>query len=482
MKKQTVRLILDCMICDAMSPEFKKANDILLRIIKTNDRTDGLPHTRLAELNRAFKANDPKAAKVAYDKLAALVAKGEKDLQDGLNEAKSKLAETTRTFETAKAALAQQKPMAALFDKFVKAIDAAKANPKGVSKLNAYADKLKAFGDFSKRIMQIQQMATAKKDISKQCDMLKKAVDTGKAKHAKAMKKAEDDLAKAKDRVAVFKEMDKIRAKKIAEFAKEREDVQKLGAALPKDTGKASTGKPQNETVEQKKERALKYINSTVAPALAELRREEDAYINGLVDVIGKATSERRSAGKEASDALRACAGEMPVDSVSRKFYVVAKNVSNGNLTDDTRSLFMKAKTEAVAYKDMDNWETIKSVFNRAAAAIRNMQSRVESTYNPPAPYEKRQVLTYVGGDNDADKYERYERDTIEKLFGAKRNKLRELARKVSEIIPIKISEHNLRLVSEKIIGKDIAEYLRKEVEKYREKPDALENGEWFPV
>lgn len=34
MKKRTVRLILDCMICDAMSPEFKKANDILLRIIK----------------------------------------------------------------------------------------------------------------------------------------------------------------------------------------------------------------------------------------------------------------------------------------------------------------------------------------------------------------------------------------------------------------------------------------------------------------
>ena len=201
------------MICDAMSPEFKKANDILLRIIKTNDRTDGLPHTRLAELNKAFKANDPKAAKVAYDKLAALIAKGEKDLQDGLNEAKSKLAETTRTFETAKSALAQQKPMAAMFDKFVKAIDAAKTNPKGVSKLNAYADKLKEFGDFSKRIMQIQQMATAKKDIAKQCDMLKKAVEAGKAKHAKAMKKAEDDLVKTKDRVAVFKEMDKIRTK-----------------------------------------------------------------------------------------------------------------------------------------------------------------------------------------------------------------------------------------------------------------------------
>jgi hypothetical protein len=244
------------MICDAMSPEFKKANDILLRIIKTNDRTGGIEYTRLAEINKAFKANDPKAAKAAFDKLASSIAKGEKRLQDELNEAKSKLAETTRTFETAKAALAQQKPLAAMFDKFVKAIDAAKTNPKGVLKLNAYADKLKAFGDFSKRIMQIQQMATAKKDIAKQCEMLKKAVETGKAKHAKAMKKAEDDLAKAKDRVAVFKEMDKIRTKKIAEFAKEREDVQKLGAALPE----SSDGNAEPKSEEEEKKNLVEYL------------------------------------------------------------------------------------------------------------------------------------------------------------------------------------------------------------------------------
>ena len=278
------------MICDAMSPEFKKANDILLRIIKTNDRTGGIEYTRLAEINKAFKANDPKAAKAAFDKLASSIAKGEKRLQDELNEAKSKLAETTKTLETAKAALAQQKPIAAMFDKFVKAIDAAKTNPKGVSKLNAYADKLKAFGDFSKRIMQIQQMATAKKDIAKQCDMLKKAVETGKAKHAKSMKKAEDDLAKAKDRVAVFKEMDKIRTKKIAEFAKEREDVLKLGVALPKYEPSEQT-LPNDETGENTRAEGKR----TTASYLGEKSRK--VYYGTYLSVNGNDIVVERKSG-----------------------------------------------------------------------------------------------------------------------------------------------------------------------------------------
>jgi hypothetical protein len=93
MKERTLRFILDSLFFDAMSPEFKKANDILLRIVKMNDRTDGLPHTRLVEINKAFKANDPKAARAAFDKLKPLIAKGDKDLADGLAEAKSKLTE-----------------------------------------------------------------------------------------------------------------------------------------------------------------------------------------------------------------------------------------------------------------------------------------------------------------------------------------------------------------------------------------------------
>lgn len=234
MKERTLRFILDSIFCmDAMSPEFKKANDILLRIVKMNDRTDGLPHTRLVEINKAFKENDAKAARVAFDKLKPLLAKGDKDLQDGLTEARSKLSEASQKAEQTKAAAVAAKGSVALFDKFRKAIDGVKAKPASVPKLSAYADKLKAYGDFSKRIAQMSQMVAAKKDVSKQVDMLAAACDKGKAKADKERVKAEKDYGAAKDRVSVFKEMEKIRSKKIAEFAKEREDVQKLGAALP---------------------------------------------------------------------------------------------------------------------------------------------------------------------------------------------------------------------------------------------------------
>lgn len=236
MKERTLRFILDSIFCmDAMSPEFKKANDILLRIVKMNDRTDGLPHTRLVEINKAFKENDAKAARAAFDKLKPLLAKGDKDLQDGLAEARSKLSEASQKAEQSKTAFTSAKGAVALFDRFRKAIDGVKAKPAAVSKLSAYADKLKAYGDFSKRIAQISQMVAAKKDVSKQVDMLASACDKGKAKADKERAKAEKDYGAAKDRVSVFKEMEKIRSKKIAEFAKEKEDVQKLGASLPEE-------------------------------------------------------------------------------------------------------------------------------------------------------------------------------------------------------------------------------------------------------
>lgn len=243
MKKRTVRLILDCMICDAMSPEFKKANDILSRIIKTNDRTDGLPPSHLGELIKAIKANDPKAAKAAYDKLAALIGKCEKRLQDELNEAKSELHKTSiSALGEAQGELYRWKNWGVMLDKLAKIVNSVKTNPKNVSKLNVYVG-LKPFKAFSELIMQIQKGVTAKEDISKQCDMLKKAVEAKMAKQAEGKKKAENELAKVKDRVAAFKELVKIRTKKVAEFAKEREDIQKLGQALPAESVSAASGK-----------------------------------------------------------------------------------------------------------------------------------------------------------------------------------------------------------------------------------------------
>ena len=269
MKERTLRFILDSIFFgDAMSPEFKKANDILLRIVKMNDRTDGLPHTRLVEINKAFKANDPKAARAAFDKLKPLIAKGDKDLADGLAEAKSKLTEAMQKAERTKAAAVAAKGAVALFDRFRKAIDGVKAKPAGASKLSAYSDKLKAYGDFSKRVAQIAQMAAAKKDVSKQADMLASACDRGKARADRERAKAEKEYAAAKDRVSVFREMEKIRTRKIAEFAKQKGEVQSLGDVLPGDIVEAETG--DKEKLRKRLVEYLKKIGNTAIDAKKE--------------------------------------------------------------------------------------------------------------------------------------------------------------------------------------------------------------------
>lgn len=247
MKKHTLAFILDSMVCDAMLPEFKAANDVLLRIIKLNDRTDGVPFARLSDLGKAFKANDAKAAKAAYDRIIPLLSKGEKMLQDELKEAKLKLAEATKQVTASKSVLVQSKQTQALFDKFAKAVDGIKTNPKGVSRLGTYADKLKAYGDFSRRISALAQMANQKKDIAKQCDMLKKAIEAGKVKFAKEQAKIAKDNAAVLNRLQAYKEMDKIRTKKIAEFQQESNDIAKLGGLLPKGVQSTSEGNPQTK-------------------------------------------------------------------------------------------------------------------------------------------------------------------------------------------------------------------------------------------
>lgn len=473
MKKHTLAFILDSMVCDAMLPEFKAANDVLLRIIKLNDRTDGVPFARLSDLGKAFKANDAKAAKQAYDRIIPLLSKGEKMLQDELKEAKLKLAEVTKQVTASKATLAQSKQTQALFDKFAKAVDGVKTNPKGVSRLGAYADKLKAYGDFSRRISALAQMANQKKDIVKQCDILKKAIEAGKVKFAKEQAKLAKGNAAILNRLQVYKEMDKIRTKKIAEFQQESNDIAKLGGLLPKEQAKEATEKPQSETTEQKKTRALKYINSTIEPAYKSLRAEEDAYITGLLNAVQKAETEKRNAGKSASDVIRSCAEEMPINPVARKLFVVARDVQDGIVIDSIRALFNKASAEAKALgKDTHDWEKIKSIVIRAADALRNLVAQADSATTTQAPYEKKQMLTYVGSGFSADELRHYERDTLEKLFGAKRQNLREMVKKVAEILPIKVPERRINAVSAIQLGKSIVEYLRKEVEQYKDKAD----------
>lgn len=373
MKERTLRFILDSLFFDAMSPEFKKANDILLRIVKMNDRTDGLPHTRLVEIGKAFKANDAKAARAAFDKLKPLIAKGDKDLADGLAEAESKLTEAMQNAEQTKAAAVAGKGAVALFDRFRKAIDGVKAKPAAVSKLSAYADKLKAYGDFSKRIAQMSQMVAAKKDVSKQADMLASACDKGKAKADRERVKAEKEYAAAKDRVSVFREMEKIRTRKIAEFAKQKGEVQSLGEALPntnpaspKESKTAETLNRLNREAQEKKKKLatqLSYvgfddpyappgaIDTFVDGIIAKFKREHDDYMDTLKENKGNVAKSIAALEKAKSENQKM----EPIFGDSWRF--------DESVFDELEQLIRRLEFG-------DAWEKAKAVLDKAKAVL----------------------------------------------------------------------------------------------------------------
>lgn len=136
MKQKTVRLILDCMMCDAMTPEFKAANAILLSIIRANDKSDAISHTMLAAVGKAFKENDVRKSRDALARINADLSKREKALNDALVEARTKFAEMTKRNTDAKAAIVQVKT--------IHGVDISKIDPAyvlGPSRLGAFINE-----------------------------------------------------------------------------------------------------------------------------------------------------------------------------------------------------------------------------------------------------------------------------------------------------------------------------------------------------
>ena len=305
MRKLTRMPVFNRLVFDAISPEFKAANDVLARIIKTNNKTGGVPYPRLFELSKAIKANDIKAAITAYSKLVPLSHKAEETLRDELEEAKSNLSDTDRQIETSKKKLAQEKTIAGLFDKFAKSIDSAKGDPKALAKLNVYSDKLKSYGDYSKRIMQTVLLYNAGKDGSRQFDALKKAVENGKNSQAKDYKLAESELAKLKNRLEVYKDLVKSRTKKVSDFKQESSDIAKLGRLLPDETSSGvQTG-----------------VQST-SEELDVVKRLYDELIGAKNELIKKFNAETRIYNKKLA-ALKRENGSDAVDIEDLKFPAV---------------------------------------------------------------------------------------------------------------------------------------------------------------
>ena len=230
---KTLKKIIRTLRLDAMTPEFKAANAELLKAIKMNDKSGAVPHADLEAVNKAMKENDAEKVGAALKKVQLQFSKAEKKLDDEVKDVTARLAEAKRAVEKSKADLKASKTDAELFDKARKTAEAVKANPRNASKLSPIADKLKKYGDLSKRVSQTVNLAASGKDASKQIDMLKKAIDTAEKKYKKESANVEKEAKKAKDALDVLNMRVKVTQGKKDAFTKERLYIANVVKQMP---------------------------------------------------------------------------------------------------------------------------------------------------------------------------------------------------------------------------------------------------------
>lgn len=230
---KALKKIIRTLKLDAMTPEFKAANAELLKAIKMNDKSGAVPHAELEAVNKAMKENDADKAGAALKKVQLQFSKAEKKLDDEVKDVTARLAEAKNAVEKSKIDIKASKADAALFDKARKAADGIKANPRNASKLSPIADKLKKYGDLSKRVSQIVTLASSNKDVSKQVDMLKKAIDTAEKKYKKESANVEKEAKKAKDALDVLNMRVKVTQGKKDAFTKERLYIANVVKQMP---------------------------------------------------------------------------------------------------------------------------------------------------------------------------------------------------------------------------------------------------------
>jgi hypothetical protein len=223
----------DSIFLDAMLPEFKAANAELLKAIKMNDKSGAIPYTELLEINKAMKENDADKAGQALKKVQEKLTKAEKALDEEIKTATAKLAESKKASATAAQTLKAQKALAPVFDKAKSACDAAKQSPKNASKLTVLTDKLKEYGDLSKRVSQIVTMSASGKDIAKQLDMLKKSIDAAEKKYKKDVATVEKNVQKSKDELEKATLNQKVAQTKRDSFQKERLYIANVVKQMP---------------------------------------------------------------------------------------------------------------------------------------------------------------------------------------------------------------------------------------------------------
>ena len=236
----------DSIFLDAMLPEFKSANAELLKAIKMNDKSGAIPYTELLEINKAMKENDADKAGQALKKVQAKLNKAEKALDEEIKAATAKLAESKKAREASLQALKSKKAVAQIFEKAKAACDSAKQSPKNASKLTALTDKLKEYGDLSKRASQIVTMSASGKDISKQIDLLKKSIEAAEKKYKKDLSSIEQAAKRSKDELEKIADGQKIAQGKRDAFQKERLHLANVVKQIPQGDLRQKERKPQN--------------------------------------------------------------------------------------------------------------------------------------------------------------------------------------------------------------------------------------------
>lgn len=280
--KRLIKKMMDSIFLDAMTPEFKAANAELLKAIKMNDKSGAVPHADLEAVNKAMKENDAEKAGSALKKVQLQFSKAEKKLDDDVKAVQAKLETTKKAAETAKTSLKQKKALASVFDKLKTLVSGLSNNPKNASKLTALTDKVKEYGDLSKRASQIITLVSSNKDASKQIDMLKKSVDVAEKKYKKDLANAEKESKKANDALEVAKMQVKITHGKKDAFTKERLYIANVVKQMP--SGDLRKGR------EQKQEEI------TEPPGVKYLRFEADlSKAAGVYERIAKVDSEWRN-------------------------------------------------------------------------------------------------------------------------------------------------------------------------------------------
>lgn len=255
--KRLIKKMMDSIFLDAMSPEFKAANAELLKAIKMNDKSGAVPHADLEAVNKAMKENDADKAGAALKKVQLQFSKAEKKLDEDVKSIQAKLETTKKAAETAKASLKRKKALAPVFDKLKTLVSGLSNNPKNASKLTALTDKVKEYGDLSKRASQIITLVSSNKDASKQIDMLKKAVDAAEKKYKKDLANVEKESKKADDALEVAKMQVKITQGKKDAFQKERlylaKVIKELGEGAINQDIPGREQKTRNENLEKRK-------------------------------------------------------------------------------------------------------------------------------------------------------------------------------------------------------------------------------------